>query len=71
MLLNLKALVVILGIAMMVFIIAKPICLRFMAENDFVRRRNTWVALTIVAFLSPSFWLFVIVVLVGGLFLLY
>lgn len=52
---------VVLTIAMVVFIIAKPICLRFMAENDFVRRRNIWLALTLTAFISPSFWLFALV----------
>ena len=52
---------VVLSIAMVVFIIAKPICLRFMAEDDFVRRRNVWLALTLTAFISPSFWLFALV----------
>lgn len=61
MLINLKALIVVLTIAMVVFVIAKPICLRFMAEDDFARRRNTWFALTLTAFISPSFWLFVFV----------
>ena len=60
MLTNLKALIVVLAIAMAVFIIARPICLRFMAEDDFARRRNVWFALTLTAFASPSFWLFVL-----------
>jgi len=51
--------VVVLAIATMVFAFAKPLCVPFMAANDFARRRNVWFALTIVAFLSPSFWLFV------------
>jgi hypothetical protein len=58
---NLKALVVVLAIASAVFILAKPICLRFMAEDDFIRRRNVWYVLTATAFISPSFWLFVLV----------
>ena len=49
---NLKAMIVVLAIAMAVFIIAKPICLRFMAEHDFSRRRNVWFALTLAAFIS-------------------
>ena len=53
--------IVVLSIAMAVFIIAKPICLRFMAEDEFARRRNVWFALTLTAFTSPSFWLFVLV----------
>jgi uncharacterized protein YneF (UPF0154 family) len=63
MLTNLKALTVVLGIAMVVFILAKPICLRFMQEHDFARRRNVWIALTVSGFLSPSFWLYVLVAL--------
>jgi len=58
---NLKAMIVVLPIALAVFVIAKPVCLRFMAEDDFARRRNVWFALTVTAFTSPSFWLFVLV----------
>jgi hypothetical protein len=61
MLLHLKALIVVLTISTTVFVLAKPICLRFMAENDFARRRNVWFVLTVVAFASPSFWLFALV----------
>ena len=57
---NLKAMTVVLAVALTVFVIAKPLCLRFMSESDFVRRRNVWIALTVMAFLSPSFWLFVL-----------
>jgi O-Antigen ligase len=60
---NLKALVVVLAIALVMFAIAKPVCLHFMAEKDFVRRRNVWIALTIAAFASPSFWLFAAIAL--------
>jgi O-antigen ligase len=55
---NLKAMIVVLGIALAVFVITKPICLRFMDADDFSRRRNVWFALTLTAFLSPSFWIF-------------
>jgi len=58
---NLKALIIVLTAAITVFIIAKPICLRFIAEADFARRRNVWFVLTLTAFMSPSFWLFVLV----------
>lgn len=57
---NLKALIVVLALAMAVFFVAKPICLRFMKEQDFVFRRNIWLALTVIGFLSPSFWLYAI-----------
>jgi hypothetical protein len=60
---NIKALVFILGAAIIVFMLAKPICLRFMTETDFCRRRNVWLVLTVTAFLSPSFWLYALVAL--------
>lgn len=65
---NLKALVVVLGIAMVVFAVAKSACLQFMSETDFLRRRNLWLALTVVAFVSPSFWLFFLAAMVLLLF---
>jgi hypothetical protein len=60
MLINIKALIVVLTAAIAVFVIAKPICLRFMSEQNFARRRNIWLALTIAAFLSPNFWIFAV-----------
>ncbi|MDE2416590.1 MAG: O-antigen ligase family protein [Burkholderiales bacterium] len=60
---NLKALLVVLVMAMAVFIIAKPLCLRFMSGADYLRRRNVWLALTTTAFISPSFWIYVAVAL--------
>jgi hypothetical protein len=56
---DLKALLVVLGIAAPVLVIAKPLCLRFMAPEDFARRRNAWVLLTSVAFMAPNFWIYV------------
>jgi O-antigen ligase len=58
-LLYLKELIVVLGLGIPLFAIAKPTALVFMSEGDFTRRRNIWVMLTCAAFLSPSFWLFV------------
>jgi len=55
---HVKELIVILVIAGAVFGFAKPVALRFTAERDFVRRRNVWFALTVTAFLSPTFWPF-------------
>ena len=55
---NLKALLVVLAIASVVFGITKAICLKFMSEDNWTRRRNVWFAITIAAFISPSFWLF-------------
>ncbi len=61
MLINLKALVVVLVVAWVVFAMAKPLWLRFTTPEDFARRRMVWFVLTIVAFTSPSFWLYVLV----------
>jgi hypothetical protein len=58
---SLKDLIVVLALALVIFRFARPIALRFSSESDFARRRNAWLALTVVAFLSPSFWLFVLV----------
>jgi O-antigen ligase len=61
---NLKALVVVLAIGWTAFVFCRPICLNFMTKEAFARRRNVWFALTIVAFVSPSFWIYAIVALV-------
>lgn len=58
---QLKALAVVLTLATVVFVLAKPVCLRFTAPEDFARRRLVWYLLTITAFLSPSFWLYSLV----------
>jgi hypothetical protein len=58
---NLKALVVVLGIAAAVFHALKPTVLRFCDAADFARRRNVWFGLTIAGFLSPSFWIYAVV----------
>jgi O-antigen ligase len=58
---SIKALVVVLAIATLVFRLGRPIVARFSSDLDFSRRRNVWFALTVVAFLSPNFWLFVLV----------
>ena len=56
---HLKALVVILAIAIVVFWIAKrPLCEFAMDEADFKRRRNVWFAVTLIAFLTPNFWFY-------------
>ena len=58
---RLKELIVILGIAFVVFRLAKPIALLFITKEDFSRRRNAWYVLTAVAFLSPTFWWFALI----------
>jgi hypothetical protein len=56
----LKELIVVLVISSVIFWLAKPIAMTFSYEADFNRRRNIWFALTIAAFLSPSFWLYAV-----------
>jgi hypothetical protein len=57
----LKAGIVVLAVAALIFRFAKPVALQFTAEADFVRRRNIWLILTAAAFLLPNFWLFALV----------
>lgn len=58
---SVKELIVVVFIALVVFRIAKPVALRFSSEADFKRRRNVWFVLTATAFLSVSFWTYVLV----------
>ena len=58
---NIKALIVVLTIAAIIFRLAKPIALRFMGGEDFSRRRRVWFVLTAVSFVSPNFWLYALV----------
>jgi O-antigen ligase len=55
---NFKELVVVLFISTIAFIWLKPIALRFTAESDFARRRNLWLVLTCIGFLSPNIWVY-------------
>jgi O-antigen ligase len=56
-----KQLIVVVALGGVVFAAGKSVALEFMDEGDFKRRRNVWMILTAVAFLSPSFWLFALV----------
>src|ERR1700677_58762 len=56
-----RRLIVVLVIAATVFHLAKPVALRFMSDEDFSRRRLVWFVLTAVSFVTPSFWLYVLV----------
>lgn len=58
---NVKALLVIMMLALTIFHFAKPICLNFIAENDYIRRKNIWLVLTVTAFISPSFWIYAVI----------
>jgi O-antigen ligase len=61
MMLQWKELIVVLCIASAVYLFAKPVALKFIPAKDFNRRRNVWFALTVVALISPSFWVFAVV----------
>jgi hypothetical protein len=60
---HLRALIVILVLATVVFAFAKaPACALTSTTGDFERRRNLWFAITLTAFLAHNFWIYVIVV---------
>lgn len=59
---NIRALAVIAALAVAVFWGAgRALAGTHTSPEDFRRRRNLWLAVTFVAFLSPNYWLFIIV----------
>jgi hypothetical protein len=56
-----KALIVVMVATTIMFGLAKPLFTCFMTPQDYGRRRNAWLALTLAAFLLPTFWSFVLV----------
>ena len=58
---HIRALVVILGLSAFTFLIAhEPAVSLGMTSGDFKRRRNLWLAATLVAFVASNFWVFVV-----------
>lgn len=55
---NIRVLIVILVIATFFFAVARRSACTIIKEADFRRRRNLWFALTLAAFLSYSFWVY-------------
>ena len=54
-----RALIVILVLATVVFYFVKsPATAMAMSVDDFVRRRNAWICLTVAGFLSQNYWVF-------------
>ena len=51
-----KAYLVVITMAAIAFWFARPVFTRFMADEDYFRRRNLWLCLTTSAFLIPNFW---------------
>ena len=58
---TIKRLIFVLLFAVAVFHFAKPIVLQFTSSEDYSRRRRVFLVLTVVSFLSPSFWLYALV----------
>ena len=57
---HLRALVVILVLSFCVFTFAKSVaCELGVNESDYNRRRNLWYCITLIAFLSHNFWIFI------------
>jgi O-antigen ligase len=65
---HLRALVIILILAPLTFAVARTVTVPLIADADFVRRRNLWIALTLVAYLAHNFW---ICILLAGVLLWY
>ena len=55
---HIRALFVILALATVVFAFARRPAADLIPLNDFIRRRNLWLGLTVLAFISHSFWLY-------------
>jgi O-antigen ligase len=55
---HIRALIVILVLAIIVFTLARRPAADLIPRNDFTRRRNLWFALTLLAFVSHSFWVY-------------
>jgi O-antigen ligase len=58
---HIRALIVILGLAALVFALARrPMTTNAIDPADFKRRRNLWFAVTLIAFLSHDFWVYIV-----------
>ena len=67
---HLRAFVVIAVLSVMSFLVLhRPVVAMGMEDEDFRRRRNLWLAVTAVAFLSSNFWIFILIA--SGLLLLF
>ena len=65
---QLKALIVIISLSLPLFWLARRQIIEFATDaRDFDRRRNIWIALTILVFVARDFWVFVVgtVIIVG------
>lgn len=55
---HIRALLVIIFLSFIVFTFAKKPAQQIIPLKDFIRRRNLWIGLTLVAFLSQNFWFY-------------
>jgi hypothetical protein len=55
---HLRSLIVILVLTAIFFAFARRFASTISSSEDFTRRRNLWFTLTLVAFLSPNFWVY-------------
>ena len=51
-----KAFLVVISFAVVAFWFARPVFTKFMADDEYIRRRNLWLVLTTSAFMIPNFW---------------
>lgn len=58
---HLRALIVILVLAATTYALARRPATQLISVSDFVRRRNLWFFLTLLAFLSHNFWVYTVV----------
>jgi len=63
-----KAFVLVMTVTALMFVLAKPVFTRLIAEEDFNRRRNVWIVITVAAFLVPNFWVFVAIAAVAMIY---
>lgn len=60
---HIRSLIVIVVLAAIFFAIARKSSSAFISDEDFTRRRNIWFAMTIAAFLSQNFWLYIAILI--------
>lgn len=58
---HIRSLIVILLLASVIFVIAHRTASEILEAHNYTRRRNLWIALTIVAFVSGSFWIYIFI----------
>ena len=63
-----KAFLLVIVVTLVSFAATRAVFAPLMGAENFARRRNAWLALTVLAFLTPSFWLYA---LLGGLVIAY